>query len=647
MKLKQKTNLAYGGSKALYAPSSSPASLILRNIGRQGLLSIKSKEKFSHVWKYKPVSTRKFFSSFFKEALFPEQQRLADKILGRRPTSWTSMDKYGIPYTVANCVWGKGSGKDRTSAKILTYVAYKLCCMRNPHITLGGVGESSDIDLVNVSINSRLAKDVFFGYLKYIVKNTIDPETGENWFETHGGLKILSRDIEFGNNIHAYSCDSTEYTGEGLNIAVVIFDEVGGFKVSLAKALDDALAETAKSRFPTMYKVIRISYIRDVNDYMMTSYKKGKKTAGVFNTKKATWEVNILRKKSDFEDEFRKNPERANRVFGSVVSVGEAGFFRYRDPIYKIFRPEHTNPFVGDVISTIDIKSLRIKKGYQFDNRAPFFAHFDGGTGKEGCDCAGFSLVHPINNMPVRRSEKFIKILAKKGFEVSPKMFGLGFYIDIALQIHAPAGGEVIFSDIYYFMKALISNYKLKLRMFTMDGWQSRSDIQQLNARGIESKVLSVDKTKGPYETVKGKVYEGLIDSYDNIILSRELRELQLVESSKVDKRRVKINHPDTSSERLEIENDERGSKDVSDAVAGAIYDASEYVSQFGCGYAYEQHQQLMTYDHSGIISPAEFAEQYKGIDRALINKQRKEAQEKAKLVHYGEVPTNVWGIGI
>lgn len=628
----------------------SPANKILQNIGKQGLSTIKSKKTFNKVWKYKPVSVKSFFNSFFREPFFPEQQKLADRILGRKPTVWTGKDRYGTSYIEANCVWGKGSGKDRTAAKILTYIAYKLNCLRNPHRSLGGRGQSSDIDLVNVSITARLAKDVFFGYFKYMVKNTIDPETGENWFKNHGGVNILSRSIEFGNNVNAYSCDSKEYTGEGLNILVAIFDEVGGFKVDRAKALDEALTDTAKSRFPKMYKIIRISYIRDINDYMMSSYRKGKGLKGIYNTKKSTWVVNIMRKKSDFADEFGKNPERANRVFGSKVTIGEASFFKYRRPIYKIFRSEHINPFVGDVISTIDIKSLKFKPNIKFDNRALHFVHYDGATGKEGCDCAGLAIGHPIMRMPVKQDKKFIEMLAKKGFNVSTKLFGIGLYGDIVLQIKAPKGGEIIFDDIYYFVNYLRSVYKLKIVKFTMDGWQSRSDIQRITMKGIESEVLSVDKKKAPYQTIKGKVYEGLVDCYYNPILSRELKELQNVASSKLDPRKIKIDHPITSAERLETEGDERGSKDVSDALAGMGFSALQYVSQFGCGYVYEQHQNFVQGLMPGYGYPAipiqGTVERSKISQKAESNRERIEAEKNASLVPYGEHSINTLGYG-
>jgi len=108
------------------------------------------------VWKIEPVSPEEFFNTFLKEPCYPLQQDFVDNVLGTKGPEWDTT------FTEGQALVGKGGGKDRTIAKILTYVVYKLLCMKNPqeYLDLGGFGAA--IDLGNVSINSRLAKDVFF-----------------------------------------------------------------------------------------------------------------------------------------------------------------------------------------------------------------------------------------------------------------------------------------------------------------------------------------------------------------------------------------------------------------------------------------------------------------------------------------------------
>jgi len=94
------------------------------------------------------------------------------------------------------------------------------------------------------------------------------------------------------------------------------------------------------------------------------------------------------------------------------------------------------------------------------------------------------------------------------------------------------------------------------------DGWQSASSIQRLRKRGVNARVVSVDRNLSAYDTLKEMINLGRLRICDYEPFFEEARRLRLVRGTKVD-------HPPG------------GSKDVTDAVAGAV---SEAVRNWGRG---------------------------------------------------------------
>jgi hypothetical protein len=83
---------------------------------------------------------------------------------------------------------------------------------------------------------------------------------------------------------------------------------------------------------------------------------------------------------------------------------------------------------------------------------------------------------------------------------------------------------------------------------------------QQFRLRGIEAEVLSVDKTTVPYDAMKTALYENRLRLQDNVLIQKELRALQRVQSTKGVIPKFMVDHPP------------RGTKDVSDGLAGVVH---------------------------------------------------------------------------
>ena len=91
------------------------------------------------------------------------------------------------------------------------------------------------------------------------------------------------------------------------------------------------------------------------------------------------------------------------------------------------------------------------------------------------------------------------------------------------------------------------------------DADQCEPDIRPviIQRRGIIGEELPVDRTPDPYERLRDRLYEDRIAMVDSPSLRRELIELE------------------RNAESGHIDHPPRGSKDVADAVCGAIYIAS------------------------------------------------------------------------
>ena len=109
----------------------------------------------------------------------------------------------------------------------------------------------------------------------------------------------------------------------------------------------------------------------------------------------------------------------------------------------------------------------------------------------------------------------------------------------------------------------------------TFDGFQSTMLIQNLEREGVDSAIISVDRSRKPYDTLKHLLYQGLVDIYYYPPLVRELKELIISDKGKID-------HPKDSNQRLKEEGIKRGSKDVADCLAASVFNAVAQSSDVG-----------------------------------------------------------------
>jgi hypothetical protein len=134
--------------------------------------------------------------------------------------------------------------------------------------------------------------------------------------------------------------------------------------------------------------------------------------------------------------------------------------------------------------------------------------------------------------------------------------------MDFMLRVRAPAGGEVDLSKIRAFI--LFLKRIFPLAKVTFDQFQSSDSIQILKKRNIDAGHQSVDRKEDAYLSLRSAHFDRRISMYEYEPYIDEV--LDLEREIKPGNRQNKVDHPKKASKGG------KGSKDVSDAVAGVVW---------------------------------------------------------------------------
>jgi len=148
-------------------------------------------------------------------------------------------------------------------------------------------------------------------------------------------------------------------------------------------------------------------------------------------------------------------------------------------------------------------------------------------------------------------------------------LYSLGF----SVSVKAPKGHQISFEKNRQFIYWL-REQGFNIKGISTDTYQSVDTGQQLGAKGFNYSVISVDRVDSdrickPYQYFRSTIYEERIELYDSQLLTDELIGLERDNNSgKIDHSQAGIN-----------------SKDMADAVCGAIWNASQNAEQFAFEY--------------------------------------------------------------
>lgn len=472
--------------------------------------------------------------------------------------------KHYKKYTKAEVILqlGKGSGKDHTSTIGCAYLVYKLMCLKDPAKYFGKPPGDS-IDIINIAINAQQAKNVFFKNFKTKIQRS-------PWFAGKYESKVDS--VEFDKAITVYSGHSERESHEGLNLMLAILDEISGFaqestsgneNAKTGDAIYKAFRASVDSRFPDYGKVVLLSFPRYPGDFISKRYDEvvaekevedksytftinpelpesddnqfsiewtedhilSYKYPGVYAIKRPTWEANPTRSIDDFKIAFMTDYADAMQRFACMPSFVSDAFFKQKDKLEKAMCLH--NP--------ID-NFKRIEPKWQPDENIRYFLHADLAQKHDKCAIA------------IAHVDKWVEVRTWNDYtQIHPFVI-----VDAIVWWEPRKEGPVDLSEV----KEWIVSFRrsgFQIGLVTFDRWQSFDIQQELKTVGIKTDTLSVGKKH--YEDLAMLVYEDRVLMPHNNILLEEMSQLRIVSDKKVD-------HP------------RKGSKDLSDAVTGAVYNA-------------------------------------------------------------------------
>lgn len=433
---------------------------------------------------------------------------------------------------------GIGAGKSYKSSVIITYLIYRILILKDPQKFLG-LAKGSGIYFMNMSIRADQAKKIVFGEITGRVINA-------PWFKRRGYLpypKVRS-ELQFPKNIRVVPGNSKETFPLGFNLLGGVMDEAAFYTDTtshdVAEEMFNALHNRIKNRFGDKGMLVMISSPRYVDDFIEKKMEEAKTNPKIFSVRKTSWDSKPKTLFSgqtfemegyiipiEYKTEAERNWDRFKRDYMAIPSLALEPYFKQWEKVEACVD--------AIMISTVTKRNTFTEKFYG-DAQSSYYMHIDLSlTG----DATGIAMCHP----------KHGKII-----------------IDMMMQIKPEKNKEIDLAEVRNIVYTL-QQRGFSIRKCTYDQFQSASSIQELKKMGINSELLSVDRDLEGYETLKEAFYTDRIRMYRFEPFLMELRRLELVKGKKID-------HP------------AGGSKDIADAVAGAVLNCVKDENMFSFGFA-------------------------------------------------------------
>jgi len=458
---------------------------------------------------------------------------------------------------------GKGSGKDYSSTIAVSYIVYLLLCLKDP-ATYYGKPPGDAIDILNIAINAQQANNVFFKGFKTRIERS-------PWFV--GKYTDKASEMKFDKSVTVHSGHSEREAWEGYNVLVVILDEISGFatdnttghdQAKTANAIYDMYRASVDSRFPDFGKVILLSFPRFKNDPIQKFYDsviaeketiirthhfkmdedlpdgtegnefevqweedhiKSYLIPKVYALKRPTWEVNPTRSIDDFKTAFYKNSLDALGRFACMPPEMVDAFFKSREKIEKAFNKMNL---------AVD-NFGRIEEWFKPENDKDYFIHVDLAQKHDHCAVA---LAHV---------DRWVNVKVTNEYSQPAPIVSVD-----AVRYWTPTPDKSVdFTEVKDYILSLKTR-GFNIRACTFDRWNSHDMMQQLKSYGINTELLSVAKKH--YDDMAMVVMEERLSGPAIKLLIDELLQLKIM--------RDRVDHP------------RKGSKDLADAVCGAVYNS-------------------------------------------------------------------------
>lgn len=491
---------------------------------------------------------------------------------------------------------GIGYGKSVICAIVVTYYAYRMSCLRDPH-AFYKLARGNDIYFSIFSLNLDQAEDGVFGK----VRNWIDQIP---YFEQRcPRIKRTNSEIKFsGCPLHIIPASKTSHT-IGKDVSIFLLDEANfvdgdnDSKNSAYSIYTNMLARL-QSRFTINGKNVGLAILassraskasfldQHIKD-QSRQIAKGSTALIAFSS----WEVRpaseFTKPKFQVEIGDRINPSRilekdespregsqsvwvpgeylqrfeddldgAIRDLAGISTESMMPLFHNKRIILDCSDAGHRHPFTRDEIVIDVLKDDKIDNYFlpeamfktqqsayamRLNPGCPRYVHIDIGYAS---DALGMTMLHIAGFRTLRRERRDGTWYLDRVPVV---------VVDFVLRIIPPKGSETDISCARSFLLSL-RDYGVPIVRVSYDSHQSKTEVQTLKKMGFDAVVLSVDRTDEAYLGLRQMYAEKRISHYPHAVLFQELSALE----RDVDKR--KVDHP------------KGGSKDLADSMAGAAF---------------------------------------------------------------------------
>lgn len=267
---------------------------------------------------------------------------------------------------------------------------------------------------------------------------------------------------------------------------------------------------------------------------------------------------------------YRENfVENLDGALQDIAGIATASSLKYISGMKwnECINPDIQNPFTKEVIEVGNAKDDKVQYSEYFDlskipsdlKSRPLYIHLDMSISGDKTGIAGAWI-------------KRKKTSASDGEAQSRSLF---FRSAFSVAIQAPRGAQISFEKNKNFIYWLKDN-GFNVKKVTADTYQSAAVLQDLTAHGFDCDIQSVDRLTGegknkicePYHYFKTTIYDGRLEIYKTTLLTEEVVGLE----------RLSDGHVDHTTEGI-------NSKDISDALCGAIFEASKHAEEFAFDY--------------------------------------------------------------
>lgn len=554
---------------------------------------------------------------------------------------------------------GIGWGKTRWMQIGISYDLYRVTTLRDPARAYGMI-TGSNLTFVNISVDRTQANNVLFRDLYTLLSGS------PYFNEVATFDRNLKRAIRFHEkNIWFYPVAASERAALGTGVFAAVLDEANFWDVvarskratpgevdlyDQAEAVFHKLSSRMRSRMTQRGRLPGHIYVassaRYPDDFVERLMRKAREEAErgehhIFTRRYPTWgtrppgkyrqgtfkvEVGDFTRRSrvlhtkheeesatgqvievplDFERDFEHDPDRAVRDLAGISVHSIRPFFSNREKVARLFAMGEAaglqHPFSRETVTLQeeDLSLERLRPEYlhwvktQRVNPATglpvyadgqpvmeemlfpavYYAHID--LSKTG-DATGLVICHTIGPKKVSR---FSPEEIKNVEETKPIM-----RVDLVLRVVAPKYGEIDIPRVRAVLYQLNRQCGMQFGKVTFDTYASQESVKALTDEGFNADILSIDKDMTAYEILRTAIYDERVLCYRNSVLERELIQLERGER--------KVDHPATHG----------GSKDLADALAGAIFNCEEGWRR---GESARGIFQVGVVDHPGQLPPS------------------------------------------